>query len=383
MKVGVIGCGMVSHAYCGTIARAEGVALAALASRTTASAEARAAQYGGVAMSVDALLASDVALVVVLAPPALHHPLGSRVLEAGKHLYLEKPLATSLEDAADLLVLADARGLRVGCAPDTFLGEGHQRARRLLDEGTIGAAVGGAAAFGTAGMESWHPDPAFFFQPGGGPLLDIGPYYLTQLVNMLGPVAEVSALGAMPRAERQARSGGPIPVAMPTSVAGAIRFAGGALVSLALSWDVQAHRRAPIELYGECGTLVLPDPNGFGGATRESRDGATWRDHGEPGRAAPIDKERIAAAVAALGRGVDPVTGGAAGPETPLRLGDRRGLGVLDLAAAIGTGRPPRASGALAFHVLETLLALERSCAGEGVVAVTSRVDRPVPMEAA
>ena len=381
MRIGVIGCGMVSHAYCGTIARAPDLELAALASRTMASAEARAAQYGGVATSVAALLADDaIDLVVVLAPPSLHHSLGRQVLAAGKHLYLEKPLATALTDAADLLTLAATSGLQIGCAPDTFLGEGHQRARALLDGGAIGRATGGSVAFGTAGMEGWHPDPAFFFAAGGGPLLDIGGYYVTQLVDLLGPVAEVSALGATPRTERTARDGSAIPVSVPTSVAGALRFESGALVSLAMSWDVRAHRRPPIEIHGETGTLVLPDPNGFGGATLRG-DGGAWETHGEQTERRSPTADQVAQGVAALMRGIDPITGGAVEPATSLRLGDRRGLGVVEMVRAIRAGRIPRAGGALAYHVLETLIALERSCAGEGIVPVASRVARPAAVE--
>lgn len=380
MRIGVIGCGMVSHAYCGTIARRLGLTLTALASRTMVSAEARAAQYGGQAVTVEALLASDVDLVVVLAPPALHYPLGRRVLEAGKHLYLEKPLATSLDDAAALLQLAAARELQVGCAPDTFLGEGHQRARHLVDAGAIGTVTGGAAAFGTRGMEAWHPSPAFFYAAGGGPLLDIGPYYVTQLVNLLGPVASVCALGATPRAVRTDRDGRAIPVSVPTSIAGALRFASGALVSLALSWDVPAHDRAPLELYGEGGVLAPPDPNGFDGQTRESTDGRAWETHGHPHPRAQPSPNQLGAAVALLMAGTDPFSGGAIDADTPLRFGDQRGLGVLDMAEAIRTGRLPRASGALAFHVLETLLALERSVAEGGTVAIESRAGRPDAM---
>ncbi|WP_267382912.1 MULTISPECIES: Gfo/Idh/MocA family oxidoreductase [unclassified Sphingomonas] len=350
MRIGVIGCGMVSHAYCGTIARTAHLELVALASRTMASAEMSAAQYGGQAMPVDALLASTaIDLVVVLAPPALHYPIGRRVLEAGKHLYLEKPLATSLDDAAALLDLAAARGLQVGCAPDTLLSAGHQRARRLIDAGTIGTVTGGAAAFGTRGMELWHPAPALFYAAGGGPLLDVGPYHLSQLVDLLGPVAEVCALGTAPRTIRAGLDGAAIPVSVSTSVAGALRFVSGALVSLALSWDIPAHGRAPLELYGDGGVMVAPDPNGFDGATRLSVDGRTWQTHGPDKPAASPSPERLAAAVARLMAGTDSLTGGAVDAETPLRFGDRRGLGVIDMAAAIRSGRAARAGGALAF----------------------------------
>jgi predicted dehydrogenase len=383
-NIGVIGCGMVSHAYLGTIARAPDLTLAALASRTMASASAQAGRYGGTAMPIDDLLADPgLDIVVNLAPPGLHHALGRRVLEAGKHLYSEKPFATQLDDARDLLSLAESKGLKIGCAPDTFLGPGHQAVRRLIDDGAIGQVTGGAIAFGTAGMESWHPNPAFFYASGGGPLLDIGPYYVTQLVNLLGPIAEVVAIGTRPRTTRTVTApsnrGESITVEVPTTVNGALLFANGANISLAMSWDVAAHGRRPIELYGTRGSLQAPDPNQFGGATRLN-DGNDWRTIGDEPPPRKLDAAAIAAALQKMGQGIDPLTGGPIGPETAFRFGDSRGLGLLDLAAAIEEERAPRASGQLATHVLDVLLALEASANGAGRTAITSSIDRPEPM---
>ncbi len=375
---------MVSHAYLGTIARAPNLTLVALASRTTGSASAQAGRYGGTAMPIHDLLADPgIDIVVNLAPPDVHHAIGRRVLEAGKHLYSEKPFATRIDDARDLLSVAEANGLKIGCAPDTFLGPGHQAVRQLIDNGAIGQVTGGAIAFGTAGMESWHPNPAFFYAPGGGPLLDVGPYYVTQLVNLLGPVTEVVAIGTRPRATRTVTapgSGGEsITVEVPTTVNGALLFANGANISLAMSWDVTAHGRRPIELYGAGGSLQAPDPNQFSGATRLN-EGNDWRTIGDEPPPRKLDAATIAAALQKMGQGIDPLTGGPIGPETAFRFGDSRGLGLLDLAAAIKEGRAPRASGQLAAHVLETLLALEASANGAGRIAIKSRVDRPEPM---
>lgn len=382
--IGIIGCGMVSHAYLGTIVRSPDLTLKALASRTMVSAEAQAARYGGQAMSVAALLADpQIEVVVNLAPPSMHHALGRRILEAGRHLYSEKPFATRLDDAHDLLTLADARGLSIGCAPDTFLGEGHQAVRGLIDEGAIGTVTGGAIAFGTSGMESWHPDPAFFYARGGGPLLDIGPYYLTQLVNLLGPVAEVVAIGTRPHETRTittpGREGETISVGVPTTINGALLFASGANISLAMSWDVPAHGRAPIELYGTQGSMQAPDPNQFGGATRINSEGE-WGTVGEEAPQRKLNPATLAKALQAMGRGIDPVTGEAISPDTTLRFGDHRGLGLLDLVAAIRESRAPRANGHLAAHVLETLLALEASANGAGRIAITSTIARPDPV---
>lgn len=379
--IGIIGCGMISHAYLGTILRTPGMVLKALASRTMKSAERQAAIYGGRAMSVDALLAdSDIAVVVNLAPPALHHAIGRRVLEAGKHLYSEKPFAIRLDDAHDLIELAVAKGLIVACAPDTFLGEGHQATRHLVDSGAIGTITGGAMAFATRGMEGWHPDPAFFFAEGGGPLLDVGPYYVTQLVNLLGPVYEVAAIGTMPRPTRiitaPGREGETIAVEVPTSVTGSLLFANGANVSLAMSWDVKAHGRKPIELYGSEGSIQAPDPNQFAGEPRVNR-GEGWTPPVQGSSAKPFDDTTIAALFDNLRAGIDPITGGKAGPETMVRLGDRRGLGLVDMVAAIEQGRAPRCSGRLAAHVLETLLALQASARGGGRIAIASSTERP------
>lgn len=384
MKVGVIGCGMVSHTYCATIARAPDLDLTALASRNMSSAQAQAARYGGTAVSLEALLADPaIAIVVILAPPLTHYPLARRALEAGKHVYLEKPLATTLSDARSLLAMADARGLLLGCAPDTFLGAGHKLARAQVDDGVIGRVTGGTASFGTSGMEAWHPSPASFFAAGGGPLLDVGPYYVTQLVNLLGPVSEVMAMGSTPDTVRTAtappNAGSPIEVTVPTSVAGALTFASGALVSLTLSWDVNAHLRPPLELYGDAGALIAPDPNGFGGVTRITSDGQHWTSLGEPASTRTPDPQALARGVAKLMAGTDPFTGKEVTSETPLRFGDLRGLGVLDLADAIRTGRAPRANGHLAYHVLETLLAAEASIHSGHRVQIHSRVERPLP----
>ena len=383
--IGVVGCGMISHAYLGSIARASDLELRALTSAGMETAQAQARRYGGAAISLDAMLADPgVDIVVNLAPAATRHEIGRRVLEAGKHLYCEKPLATTLADARDLLVLAAARGLQIGCAPDTFLGAGGQAVRALLDAGAIGPVVSGAIAFGTRGMESWHPRPAAFFAEGGGPLLDVGPYYLTQMVNLLGPVAKVAAIGVRPRAVRAFRDAeggiGELPVEVPTTVQGALFFDGGPTVSVSMSWDIGPSRRPPIELHGEKGSLIAPDPNQFGGAPRLALDGEDWRWIGEPSPPRPYVAGRLRDAVAALEKGIDPITGGPAGPETAARFGDLRGLGLVDMARRLEDRRPPRASGALALHMLEALLGLQRSATTGERVTITSRVERPAPM---
>lgn len=382
LGVGVIGAGVISHAYLGTICRSPDLRLVAIASRGMRSAMTQADRYGGAAKATPALLADpDVDVVVNLAPPAEHHRIGRAALAAGKHLYSEKPFATSLEDARDLIELAEATGLMIACAPDTFLGPAHQEARRLIDEGEIGRVVGGAVVMASNGMEAWHPNPAFFYAPGGGPLLDIGPYMITQLINLLGPIRHVTALGSTPRPTRVVgspeRAGEVIPVGAPTTVNGALLFESGANVALTLSWDVLKHERAPIELYGLSGTLTTPTPNGFDGDVRVS-DGRSSRlaHKAAPGRPSPKSAELVAA-LEAMKAGIDPMTGGALGPGSPPLFGDRRGLGLVDMARAIREGRTPRAGGRLALHVLDVLLALERCAQEGGSREIMTRAERP------
>lgn len=384
--IGVIGAGVISHAYLGTICRSPGLRLVAISSRGMDSARAQAARYGGQARTTDEILADpEVEIIVNLAPPEQHFPIGQAVLEAGKHLYSEKPFATSLDDARALMALAEAKGLKIGCAADTFLGRAHQATRRLIDDGTIGPVVGGAAIMASNGMEHWHPNPGFFYDRGGGPLLDIGPYMVTQLVNLLGSVVQVTAIGTTPRQTRvvtsPARAGEIIPVRVPTTVNGVLRFDSGANIALTLSWDVIRHQRNAIELYGLTGTLTAPTPNGFDGDVHFlSADGQDEVVHAAaPAGPAPVARSLVEA-VAMLGAGTDPMTGQPVGPTSPPLFGDLRGLGLVDLAQAVRDGRAPRASAALACHVLEVLLALQDCAEQGGSREITSRLDRPEPL---
>lgn len=386
LGIGVVGAGVISHAYLGSICRSPGLRLVAVSSLGMASAEAQARRYGGVAKSTDAILADpEVDIVVNLAPPAQHHPIGRAALQAGKHLYNEKPFATSLADAKDLIDLADGQGLMLGGAPDTFLGPAHQAARRLVDNGVIGPVVGGAVVMASNGMEHWHPNPAFFYERGGGPLLDIGPYMITQLVNLLGPVRAVTAFGTTPRRTRTVlspdRAGETFPVSVPTTVNGALQFDSGANIALTLSWDVISHQRQAIELYGLDGTLSTVTPNNFDGEVRIGRSGGDWTiAHAGDAPAGPRDAHEIVDALATLQKGLHPTTGEPIGPGSPPLFGDLRGLGLLDLAAAVREGRAPRASAPLALHVLEVLLALEACAEHGGAIRIADGPARPEPL---
>lgn len=364
--VGVIGCGNISHVYLRTINASPLLTLKGCSGRNAATNAAQAALHGGVAMSIEELLADpEIDIVVNLTPPLVHHAVGRRVLEAGKHLYNEKPLTHSLDAARDLIALAADKGLALGSAPDTWFGTPHQAARRAIDAGLIGKPVGGSLAMASHGMEYWHPTPEFFYLPGGGPMLDVAPYYLTQLVNLLGPVAEVTAFASMPFASRRVTSQpGPerdIPVDVATSVNGALLMESGANIAFTMSWDVWKHRRPSLEIYGETGTLACPDANFFIGGylapekTQYSVEGGDWRDVPDQPEADPRDM-----AFAPLG-----------GP---------RGLGVAEMAIAIADGQTPRANAELAYHVLEVILAVDRSTHERTAIEVQSRPQRPAPL---
>ncbi len=279
--VGVIGCGVISGAYLTAAKDFPILDIRGLADMLPAAAEARAKEFGLKAVSVEALLADPtIEIVLNLTVPKAHVEVGLKALDAGKHVYSEKPLGVRFKDGKKLMRRAAKRGLRVGSAPDTFLGGSHQTCRKLIDAGKIGEPVAGTAYFMCPGHERWHPAPDFYYQAGGGPILDMAPYYLTDLVNLLGPVARVAAMTSMPKKTRtitsMPRYGKKIPVEVPTHAAGTLQFVSGALVQLSMSFDVPAHRHLPIEIYGSKGTLIVPDPNWFGGDIEFAAEKDKW-----------------------------------------------------------------------------------------------------------
>jgi predicted dehydrogenase len=271
--IGIIGCGSISGAYLRGAARSRLVRVKSVADIRAEAAKEKAAEYKVQTVPVDALLADPaIEIVVNLTIPAAHAPVSLRAIEAGKHVYLEKPLATRFAEAKPVMLEAAAKGLRVGCAPDTFLGGAHQACRYAIDAGAIGVPIAGAATVLSHGMEHWHPNPAFYYQHGGGPIHDMGPYYVTQLVNLLGPVVRVTAQASTASKLRVITSeplaGQSIAVEVPTTVNGVLSFANGANVTLSHSWDVWKHSRLPLEIYGSEGSMLAPDPNFFGGDPR-------------------------------------------------------------------------------------------------------------------
>jgi len=360
LGIGLIGTGNISSAYLKAILGKDGLPgfgvldVKALSDMRPEAASARAAEFGLKAMSVEDMLADpEIDLVVNLTIPRAHVDVGLKCLAAGKHVYSEKPLGITFAEGKRLLDAANAAGLRIGSAPDTFLGGAHQQARAVVDSGVLGQLVGGTAFMQCPGHESWHPDPAFYYDLGGGPMLDMGPYYITDLVNLLGPVARVSAMSSRLRTERtitsEPQKGQVMPVHIDTHVTGALGFANGAIVQIAMSFDVAAHKHVPLELYGTEQTLLVPDPNFFGGTVELRKRGP--------------DQDWSQVTV-----------------EASYADGNYRSLGVADMAAAILENRPHRANGDLALHVLEVMEAFETAAREGRTVEIKTPVTRPAPL---
>jgi predicted dehydrogenase len=345
LRIGIIGCGSVSMAYLRNAPLFRGVEIVACADINPDAAARRAAEFGIRAMEVGSLVADPtVDLVLNLTIPGAHFDISMEALAAGKHVFTEKPLAVQAEAGRLLVATAATRGLALGSAPDTFLGAAGRLARRLMEQGRIGAPVTGTAFMLGRGMEHWHPDPSFYYQAGAGPVMDMGPYYLTMLVNLMGPVRRVQAVATSGHAERLITAAGPkhgtrFEVGTPTSVLSLLEFDSGAAVTFGASWDVFRHSNQPIELHGTRGSLRLPDPDNFGGIVAISDGGAEWEE-------------------------TDTSTMPYGAENWPVGAPDRanyRMLGLADLSRAVIEGRAPRASGDLALHVLEVMEAILRA----------------------
>ena len=356
-RIGIVGLGTISGAYLATLAGSPAVEITAVADLDAARAATVASELPAArALSVSELLASDdVDTVLNLTIPAAHAEIALGAIAQGKDVYGEKPLAVTMEDARRIMDAASRAGVRVGSAPDTVLGTGIQTARAVIDGGRIGRPIAATAVMVTPGHEAWHPNPDFYYRPGGGPLLDMGPYYITALIQLLGPVRSVVGVGE-PAARRSGRSrrgtapGERIPVEVQTHVTGVLEHHSGALSTITTSFDAVATTAAPIEVHGELATLAVPDPNNFDGEVRLfERSTRTWQ---------PLD---VAAGY----------------------VGRARGVGLLDFIAA-GSGRPGRASGDVALHCLDAMTALLASAEAGRRVELTTTVERPaaVPLTA-
>lgn len=353
VKIGIIGCGNISGIYFKAGKTFQILDIVACADLDLERAKAKAAEHGvPKACTVSELLADpEIQIVVNLTIPNAHYSVCKAALEAGKHVHVEKPLSITREEGRELLQIAQAKGLRVGAAPDTFLGGGLQTCRKLIDDGWIGEPIGATAFMLCHGHESWHPDPEFYYKLGGGPMFDMGPYYLTALISLLGPISRVTGSTRITFPERTITSapkyGTKVTVDTPTHIAGIMDFASGAIGTILTSFDVWASQLPNIEIYGSAGSLRVPDPNGFGGPVFVRRAGAgEWS-------------------------------------EAPLSHGyadNSRGIGVADMAYAIRSGRPHRANGALAYHVLEAMHGFHEASEQGRHYQMQSKVERPAPL---
>lgn len=359
VKIGIIGCGMISDAYFKSSQKFNLIEVVACSDIIPERAKAKEELYGCKAMTNAELLAqNDIEIVLNLTPPCVHSTIALATLKAGKHAYSEKPFGVNSAEAAKVMALAKKKGLRVGCAPDTFLGGGQQTARKMLDDGWIGKPISATAMVLGRGPEKW-PQAPFFYDYGAGPMLDLGPYYITALVNLFGPAKRVCAMtkkGSEFRTygkdvadtyQDQYKPFDRYPVNVTTHLTGVIEFESGVLATVISSFESYAHNHPPIEIYGDEGTMTVPDPNTFGGPVKILR-----RD----------DRKWI---------------------EAPLSHGyteNSRSIGAADMAVAIQTGRDHRCNGDLANHVLEILLSFDKSSTSSKFVELKTTCKRPEPL---
>ena len=355
MKIGIIGCGNIVGQYILHSAQfSHIIQIAAVADMDTAKAQEAAEKLGNPALAipVDELLANpEIELVINLTPPKAHFVVAEGVLKASKHVYNEKPLAITRTEAQALMTLAEEKGLRIGCAPDTFLGAGIQTSLDVINQGLIGEPVAAFAQMAGHGMEAWHPNPEFFYQYGGGPMFDVGPYILTALIVLMGPVKRVTGSTKISFAERTitaaGRAGTTFQVEVPTHITGVLDFAQGATATIITSFDMWPHNLPRVEIYGSLGTLSVPDPNQFGGEVK------IWRKETSKWETVPL-------------------------LETRHETG--RMIGVADMAQAIMANRPHRANGLLAYHVLDIMHAIHEASSQGQHIELTSSCDRPAPL---
>lgn len=353
MRVGLLGCGKISQVYANGAALFEEIDLVACADLRPEAAQALAEANGLRALSVAELTADpDIDLVVNLTVPGAHAETTESLLRAGKHVYSEKPLAVTVDEGKALLAVAESSGRRLGCAPDTVLGGGLQTVRELLDAGKAGAVHAGSVCMMTRGPDRWHPNPSFFYLKGGGPVFDMGPYYLTALIHCLGPVRSVGAVARRTFSTRYA--GDPespadsFPVEVPTHYSGILVFERGAVINAMFSFDVAGHAHRPIELYGPEGTLIGPDPNTYRGPVE-------WKPaHGEWSEI-PVER--------------------------PFQS-QSRGIGVAEMVRAIGENRPHRCNAEVALHVLEVMEAFGKASECGAFVELATRCEPPPALPA-
>ena len=350
LNVGVIGCGMISDWYFKAAKRFKQMRIIGCADARPESAAKQGAAYNVPVMTVEEMLANpEVEMVLNLTPQKVHYPISKQALEAGKHVYSEKPLCVTLEQAEELIKLAESKGLQIAAAPDTFLGGGHQTVRKLIDDNWIGKVFAGTAMFMLNIPQEWAHAP-MFYDEGAGPMLDYAPYFVAQLINVLGPAVAVTAVVTK---ATEFRVGGPdtvphiYPVNVPTFQSGIIEFANGTQITMIGSYDVHKGSHPYIEFYGTKGSISMHNPNFFGGEIKLFRPSYE-------------DWQNV--------------------PSVFDYNTDARSIGAADMIESILTGRPGRVSGKMSFHALEIMLAFEKSAREQKRVVLKSTCDRPMPM---
>lgn len=366
LGVGIIGCGNISAAYMQLAPMFNGIEIRACADINPDAAKARAQEFNLRAETIEDLLAADdIDIIVNLTIPAAHLDVSSAILKAGKHVYSEKPFVLSVEEGNILKKLAEEKGLRIGSAPDTFLGSAHQQARHIVDSGQVGKITSGTAFVLSHGMEHWHPNPDFFFQAGAGPVLDVGPYYISNLIQFIGPVKRVTAVTSSPSKTRTIlsgpRNGEKIPVETPTTIHALLEFENGAIINLIASWDVWSSGHNRMELYGEKGTLYVPDPNFFGGELKLT---AGYDEVDLPLWEHPFLKENY----------VDKNSGA--------HQSNYRASGLADMAQAIQENRPHRCSLEFALHAVDVMTSILVSGERGEAVNLSTTCERPMALDA-
>ena len=360
MNIGIIGCGNISSVYFNAHKFYNNFKVIACADIDESAAKKSASEFGVAFQSVDELLSNfDIDIILNLTIPSAHKEIIIKTLNSGKHSFSEKPLAINFEEGREIYKLAKEKNLYVGCAPDTFLGAAGQKAREFIDNNIIGKVVLGTFNIMSHGMEHWHPNPDFFFKPGAGPILDLGVYYITQLVNLLGPVESILSVSGTATEERtitsEPRNGEKIKVETPTTLLGVLNFKNKAKIQLFASWDVWKHEHSTIELYGLDGSIIIPDPNYFGGVVKISKKDSNWE---------VIDTKNMYLGIPNKEDG-----------ET--MIANYRGIGLSDMVNCINNKKKPRCSIDLALHVLEIMDGILTSSEDLSVYKMITSCEQP------
>ena len=363
--VGIMGAGNISAAYLRLAPLFKNLEVRAIADVVPAAAQKRAEEFNVAAQTPDELLKnSELDVIVNLTVPAAHFGVSKDILTSGKHAYSEKPFVLSVEEGLALKKLAGERNLKVGSAPDTFLGGAHQQARAIIDAGKLGRIASGTMHVMSRGMEHWHPNPDFFFQPGGGPILDLGPYYITDLISLVGPIKRVSAFTGMARTEREVTAEGPfkgtfVKVGTPTTIHAILEFHSGAIITLGASWDVSSHGHHNIELYGTEGSVYVPDPNFFNGdVTITDRAGT---------------KEKVTPWDHPFGVANQNL-------DTPTPRANYRNAGLSDMLTAAETGRHARCDLDVALHAVDVMTSILKAGETHQVITLQTTCERPAAL---